>query len=204
MASAAPKRLSFAEREALILDAAGQLFSRWGYRGTTTRAIAEAAGVNEALLFRHFSTKEKLYDALLNQALFEWSQEVLPELEDFRSLPLEKALIKIGRTIMDRSAQDSRMIRTMAYASLEDHRLGKLFFEKRLPLRDFLESFFREKQRAGEVKLNDVAMLSRTYLSLIFHYINMKEIFGVDNFYPRGKLATLKFFVRTLLKGAAP
>lgn len=43
-----------------IIDAALSLFSRQGFMGTSTRAIAEAAGVNEVTLFRHFGNKRNL------------------------------------------------------------------------------------------------------------------------------------------------
>ncbi|HXY29455.1 MAG TPA: helix-turn-helix domain-containing protein [Gemmatimonadaceae bacterium] len=48
-----------------LLEAATKVFACTGYRGATTRRIAEAAGVNEVTLFRHFGSK----DALINQAL---------------------------------------------------------------------------------------------------------------------------------------
>ena len=45
----------------LLLDAARDLFARQDYRSTTTREIAEAAGVTEYLLFRHFGSKAALF-----------------------------------------------------------------------------------------------------------------------------------------------
>ena len=45
----------------LLLDAARSLFARQDYRGTTTREIAQAAGVTEHLLFRHFGSKAALF-----------------------------------------------------------------------------------------------------------------------------------------------
>jgi AcrR family transcriptional regulator len=46
---------------ALLLDAARDLFARQDYRSTTTREIAELAGVAEHLLFRHFGSKAALF-----------------------------------------------------------------------------------------------------------------------------------------------
>jgi AcrR family transcriptional regulator len=58
-----------ATRQAL-LDAARQLFASTGYDATTVRAIADRAGVNQALLFRYFGSKEGLFDeAVLGDAL---------------------------------------------------------------------------------------------------------------------------------------
>ena len=45
----------------LLLEAARALFARQDYRGTTTKEIAQAAGVAEHLLFRHFGSKAALF-----------------------------------------------------------------------------------------------------------------------------------------------
>ena len=49
----------------MLLAAARDLFSRQDYRRTTTREIAEAAGVSEYLLFRHFGSKAGLFKEAL-------------------------------------------------------------------------------------------------------------------------------------------
>lgn len=56
-----------------VLAAARQVFEEQGSRGATTKRIAQAAGVNEATLFRHFGTK----DALLREALERAARQVL-------------------------------------------------------------------------------------------------------------------------------
>lgn len=48
-----------------ILDAARRIYAQFGWRGATTRRIAEAAGVNEVTLFRQFGNKEALLDAAM-------------------------------------------------------------------------------------------------------------------------------------------
>src|SRR5262245_44343072 len=58
-------RLSADERRAAIIHAVRRLFADKGFHGTTTRELATAAGVSEALLFKHFPTKEALYSAML-------------------------------------------------------------------------------------------------------------------------------------------
>lgn len=64
--NAVPQRSPTARRapgaaRQLLLDAARELFARHDYRRTTTREIAEAAGVSEYLLFRHFGSKAGLF-----------------------------------------------------------------------------------------------------------------------------------------------
>ncbi|MGE5701510.1 MAG: TetR/AcrR family transcriptional regulator [Clostridia bacterium] len=50
-----------------VLAAAKQLMAEKGYKGATTRKIAELAGVNEVTIFRHFKNKEGLLDAALEE-----------------------------------------------------------------------------------------------------------------------------------------
>lgn len=56
-----PNRRPRGEARRLLLDAARELFAHQDYRRTTTREIAEAAGVTEYLLFRHFGSKAGLF-----------------------------------------------------------------------------------------------------------------------------------------------
>jgi AcrR family transcriptional regulator len=58
-------KLSSEERRAAIIYAVRRLFADKGFHGTTTRELAEAAGISEALLFKHFPNKEELYSAML-------------------------------------------------------------------------------------------------------------------------------------------
>jgi AcrR family transcriptional regulator len=59
-------RLSAEERRHAIVDAVREVFADKGFDGTTTRELAKAAGVSEALLYKHFPSKESLYAAMLD------------------------------------------------------------------------------------------------------------------------------------------
>jgi AcrR family transcriptional regulator len=52
------------DTQELILDAAEAVFANSGFDGATTRAIAEEAGVNPALIHYHFRSKERLFEAV--------------------------------------------------------------------------------------------------------------------------------------------
>jgi AcrR family transcriptional regulator len=58
------QKLSCEERRAAILRAVRRVFAAKGFDGTTTRELADAAGVSEALLFKHFPNKEALFSAM--------------------------------------------------------------------------------------------------------------------------------------------
>jgi AcrR family transcriptional regulator len=57
-------KLSGEERRVAILRAVRRVFAEKGFDGTTTRELAVAAGVSEALLFKHFPNKETLFSAM--------------------------------------------------------------------------------------------------------------------------------------------
>lgn len=59
------RRRTAGEVRELLLKAAKELFTEYGYAGTSTRQIANRADVSEALLFRHFGTKAQLFDAAM-------------------------------------------------------------------------------------------------------------------------------------------
>src|ERR1700688_2101180 len=60
----ANSKLSCEERRVAILRAVRRVFAEKGFDGTTTRELADAAGVSEALLFKHFPNKEALFSAM--------------------------------------------------------------------------------------------------------------------------------------------
>lgn len=62
-------RLSAAERRKKIIAAAAEVFIEQGYSGARTKEIAERAGVTEAFLYRHLSSKEEMYEAAILEPL---------------------------------------------------------------------------------------------------------------------------------------
>jgi len=73
-------KMSSEERRAAIIKAVRQVFAERGFDGTTTRALAQAAGVSEALLFKHFPNKEALFSAMQLSCCNEGDQDVFGRL----------------------------------------------------------------------------------------------------------------------------
>jgi AcrR family transcriptional regulator len=81
-----------------ILEAAGRVYAKHGFRGATTRLIASEAGVNEVTLFRTFGSKSALLEAVLMQQHDSHTDTKLPatavdpqkELTDWVQLSLER------------------------------------------------------------------------------------------------------------------
>jgi TetR/AcrR family transcriptional regulator len=72
----APQKRS-RETRAAIVAAAGRLFAQSGLAGARTDAIADAAGVNKALLYYYFQSKERLYEAVMEDQFQEFNRQAL-------------------------------------------------------------------------------------------------------------------------------
>ena len=129
----ATPRLDGEERRKAIVHAAVPLFARKGFAGTTTREIAEAAGISEALVFRHFPTKKLLYREILHLGC-----EGDPALEQLASLqPSTKTLVCMVRFMMRRfvlGGEDERAeldlrLRLFLHSCLEDGDYARELFE---------------------------------------------------------------------------
>jgi AcrR family transcriptional regulator len=79
------RRLKAPQRREQLIEVATKLFAKWGYDATTTAAIAEAAGVTEPILYRHFDSKQELFVAIVRSVseltMAQW-QEVIGDTAD--------------------------------------------------------------------------------------------------------------------------
>ena len=66
------------DKQEKILQAALELFSNEGYNATSTSKIGKKAGVSEGLIFRHFTNKQGLLDALIKDAELRIAEAIMP------------------------------------------------------------------------------------------------------------------------------
>jgi AcrR family transcriptional regulator len=98
------KRMDSATRRASIIEAAKGVFARYGLEGARTQQIATAAGVSEALLFRHFPSKTHIYRAVLRQVILDQNETLR---RSPRAEPGTNGLLHMIRALMAHSLQGS-------------------------------------------------------------------------------------------------
>jgi TetR/AcrR family transcriptional regulator len=170
--------MSGEDRRRQLLDVAIQLFSQRGFSGTTTREIAAAAGVTEAIIFRHFATKQDLYAAILDHANEAIGMENwLPEVESAMEAQADARLFRliVGR-ILEIHRTEPRFERLMLHASLEGHELAVMHRDQIMAsigvkLLDYIE----RRQAAGALRRGD----PRT---IIFALVGMTQYFGMKKY----------------------
>ena len=122
-----PHRLPASDRRRQLVETALDLFSRKGFGGTTTKEIAAAAGVNEAIIFRHFPTKQDLYNAVLDYH-HETAEiaECMAEFKLFMDRNDDEGLFRsIIERILKAYRKDLRVHRVLLFAALEGHGLDR-------------------------------------------------------------------------------
>lgn len=145
-------RMTAAERRQQIIGVALDLFSKDGFRGTTTKSIAAAAGVSESIIFRHFATKEDLYTAILKHRAAQdgkdgWEAELKKCVERLDDEGLFTLLIS---KVIAAYREDPNFHRLMLYASLEGHEIANISDQKiGIPVYRFLCNYVSKRQRQG-------------------------------------------------------
>lgn len=166
------KRLSQAERRIQIVDVAMRLFANKGFKGTTTRAIATAAGVSEAIIFRHFETKEDLYNAIIAHTIEirsrQWeSLETAPKLNQ----DLATTMREYAQTFVQLNRNDPTFIRLMMYSSLEDHQFRANFFaSNRSKRQTSIREAIKRSIEAGEIRPVDPSLTTRSFFHTLLQY----------------------------------
>jgi AcrR family transcriptional regulator len=121
-------------RRQLILGAAKRCFARHGFAGTTTKSVAAAAAISEALLFKHFPSKAALYAEILAEEC-----EADPELADLLGrepstatlVELIKGMVRHFLEISDGpDEEEAQRMRLMVTSHLEDGEFARLLYAK--------------------------------------------------------------------------
>src|SRR4029078_1930571 len=119
-------------RRQLILGAAKRCFARNGFAGTTTKSVAAAAAISEALLFKHFPSKAALYAEILAEEC-----EADPDLAHLLGLePSTATLVELVRGMVGHfieiscDEEEAQRLRRTTPSDLDDGEFARLLYDK--------------------------------------------------------------------------
>jgi AcrR family transcriptional regulator len=150
-----------------IFAATRRLLAKKGRRGTTTREIAELAGVNEATLFRHFGNKDALIEAcILHYCPANVLGELMPSLGGDVAADLRKiALVMIG---------EMEKLRDLIMATIAEEEqwaaAGEAAWRAPAMILDILKQFMARRVASGELE-GDPTLLARFFMGTLFSYV---------------------------------
>ncbi len=179
MAATPQTRFSSADRREQILDVATGLFAQQGFRGTTTKLIAEKSGVTEALIFRHFPGKEELYWAVIERKI-NCAAPIERLLENLEAGGGDlEILSRVAFEVLDRRAKDQTLSRLLLFSALEKHELSQRFF--RIYIANYFEvlaRFVRQGVSAGRFRKVDPLLAARGFVGMLVYHSWIQELFG--------------------------
>lgn len=143
------RRLKAPQRREQLIEVATRLFAKSGYDATTTSAIAEAAGVTEPILYRHFDSKQELFVAIVRNVseltMAHW-REIIGEVSD----PAEK-IRRIAQEFPDhvRHLSDAYHVIHGALATSRDRKVAAVMKEHYAQIEKFFVQIITTGQTAG-------------------------------------------------------
>jgi AcrR family transcriptional regulator len=182
-----------------ILQAAVEVFSAQGYTGATTRAIAEAAGVSELTLFRHFGSKENLFKQVVeaHSALPSMQSALAGQLSGNPRQDLQQIGSLFLQTIIERRAA---ILMTLAEARRHPE-VGEIGAQLLQQQRRTLATYFAAQIEAGRLRQLDPQWVAQAFLGMLF-------AFAINQSLPQETLTSAErldsvvaFFVDVFLQG---
>lgn len=192
-----------ATRRMEILNAVAPLFARLGLDGTTSRQLADAAGISEALLFRHFPNKQALYDeASRHQLKHSIPSDLIPPDVPPSTRRLVQTVHNLARHLDH--INTTPLVQQTSFSLLKDGAQAKdylaLLSENLLPA---LQADLEAARSAGDCTPNTTGELE---LWLIQHLLFSMRLFTLPESPPLGyncpRFELLKRAVSFALRGA--
>ena len=174
-------RLPASDRRRQLLDAALDLFAQKGFNGTTTKEIATAAGVTEAIVFRHFPSKQALYSAVLD-AKHESGEvaALVAQWQAFMDANDDEGLFRaIILKIIGDYSRDARINRVLLLAALEGHEAGlEQHRRSSLVLFEHLCQYVARRQSEGALCSGEPGVIVAAAVGTAAYYAQMTGLFG--------------------------
>lgn len=196
-----PQRRSAATRGA-ILAAAGAEFAQAGLAGARTDAIADAAGVNKAMLYYYFQSKEKLYEAVVEEHFCEFNDRALAVLGE--PGPARDILLKYVGLHFDfitaRRRYASLYHQLMAVGGRPLRRLVQRYF---VPRSQALGRLLERGMRDGEFRRADSRHTAVSIIALVVFYFSaapMLKLLGQADAYSESNLRRRKLEVLEFIR----
>ena len=161
-----------------IIQAAAEIFAEKGYARTTTRSIAEAAGVNEVTLFRHFGSKRNLLSEIVHQ------YSPLPDLTTIIESQLtgdyRQDLFHLGLVFLNILTQRKEALRLILCEAHEIPELREVIVQIPNQLRQVLTRYFQAKIQEGSIRDLNPALMAQGFLGMFFTYAIAREMLGSE------------------------
>lgn len=173
-------RMAAEDRREQIIEVAVRLFSQKGFRGATTKEIASAAGVNEAIIFRHFATKSELYAAIIDRKANSAAMRALRSaLVDAMEKGDDRQVFEtLAFQHLEFHEQDDTAMRLMLYSALEGHELAEMISRNHiLKTHQQVAEYVKKRMADGVFRRMDPMVAVRGFMGMVIGHVLNKKFF---------------------------
>lgn len=175
------KRLSAEQRRATIIEVSKRLFATKGFHGVSIDEIVKEVGVSPAILYRHFASKEDLYQAVLQE--FSCTRESYVETVIEDDISFEKVLRGMTRVFVNSIVKDPDLLKMEMHSQLESSQASQDFFLNRWKsFTDYIEYNLSELQANGKIENINVQAAGLMYQGMIREVLLLKCMQTNDRF----------------------
>lgn len=178
--------MSEKETKVRIIESATELFSQHGKNGVSTYDIAYAAGVNKALIFYHFGSKDELYRTVLKDLLSTFVETIRKKLDKVDpGLPAIETFVRIHIGLLQENQHMARLfIRELLFSenersSLTDKDIADIFKSLRYELIQVLSN----ARNSGQIRFIDPVQTMVSIISLDIFFFLARSLVQMINPY---------------------
>ncbi|HSB11658.1 MAG TPA: TetR/AcrR family transcriptional regulator [Blastocatellia bacterium] len=176
-------RMHAEDRRLQIVAVAAELFSQTGFRGTTTKEIADRAGVSEAIIFRHFATKDDLYRAILDYKVKQATDRMQTNLNEAANRKDDDAYFgSLAYEMLEFHSKDRTFMRLLLFSALERHDLAEMFFHSTArEMKNHIRRYIKQRIADGAFRRIDPALAARAFVGMVLNQAQVRNIFRDDD-----------------------
>jgi len=167
------------EKQLEIISVAEKLFSEKGFAGTSVREIAEAAGINVAMISYYFTSKEKLMEAIFTERTNRMTEKLERILQDDKLSPIDKLGVLIDDYI-NKIIEKQKFYKLMYFEQMLDNNpaINALLQKLKKTNGELFAKLIKDGQQKKVFRKNiDVVFMIHTMIGTIMHSFMNREIY---------------------------
>jgi TetR/AcrR family transcriptional regulator, cholesterol catabolism regulator len=167
------------ERRRQIMDVALNVFADKGYKGTSIKDIAEAAGISQGLLYYHFTSKEKLFmDTVESHTFLPELRRILAESSTLPSIKeIKEIAFRFIKTLESRKSLSRIIMRDVAF----NPKVSDFWTRFLREVVSLLQKYIEQCIESGELKPHNSEVSARSILSNLIMFHITQDIFQASD-----------------------
>ncbi|MBN1537915.1 MAG: TetR family transcriptional regulator [Anaerolineales bacterium] len=168
-------------RRTRILEAAGSVFPRKGYAGTTLQDVAEEAGISSSAIYQYFRSKEDLFLALVDNLSFvELLGNINLLINEEKEISYEevrKSLIDVGEAFLDTHMRHGEIVRMFIAEARDFPEVGKRYCIRLIaPVEKLLNNYLAQQMKRGILRNVDVQLAVHTFYGIFLNFVITQKL----------------------------